>query len=100
MIRCPRCNTELPDGVSFCDACGAPVRGQMPPASPVYQPFASDPAATLPGAQPVCAVCGTPAIPGEAYCDNCGASLLAAGSTTYPAPFAGPANPPAPAPPF
>lgn len=116
MIRCPRCNTELPDGVSFCDACGAPVRGQMPPASPVYQPLTPGPAPGMaPTSQVVCPVCGTQAIAGEAYCDNCGASLLTpAGSTAaYPStpPFAGPpapapatpppfAGPPAPAPPF
>ena len=79
MIRCPRCNNELPDGVSFCDACGAPIRGGMPPASPVYQPYA-DPATEMPplapGASTVCPVCGTPVIPGEAFCDNCGSALL------------------------
>src|SRR5689334_19131904 len=95
MIRCPRCNTELPDGVSFCDACGAPVRGQMPPASPVYQPLggsAPDPAPVAASGPSVCPVCGTPVIPGEAFCDNCGAALLtSSGSTTYtpgPPPFA------------
>lgn len=99
MIRCPRCNTELPDGVSFCDACGAPVKGQMPPASPVYQPLGGGAPAPVPVAAPpaatgpsVCPVCGTPVIPGEAFCDNCGAALLtSSGSTTYtpgPPPFA------------
>src|SRR5689334_1312951 len=100
MIRCPRCNTELPDGVSFCDACGAPVRGQMPPASPVYQPFGGDTAAPAAGGQVVCPVCGTPALPGEAYCDNCGASLLNANTTAAypvsPPPFAPPAASPPP----
>ncbi len=97
MIRCPRCNTELPDGVSFCDACGAPVRAQMPSAAPVYQPV---PGGTAPG-QTACPVCGTPAIAGEAYCDNCGASLLSGPDAAYPAmpaPFAAPAPAPAPAP--
>ena len=26
-IYCPNCGIELPDGVSFCDACGTPLRG-------------------------------------------------------------------------
>ncbi|HMA37294.1 MAG TPA: FHA domain-containing protein [Chloroflexia bacterium] len=100
MIRCPRCNTELPDGVAFCDACGAPVRGQMPPASPVYQPLPGETTIATPVGQTACPVCGTPVIPGEAFCDNCGASLLtSAGAPAYPAgppPFAAP-GPPVPA---
>ncbi len=108
MIRCPRCNTELPDGVSFCDACGAPVRGAMPPAGPVYQPLGDGGQTTVPpptAAGPsACPICGTPVIPGEAFCDNCGASLLTpTGGTAYPSgppPFAAPSGPPpfAPAP--
>ncbi|HUS16546.1 MAG TPA: FHA domain-containing protein [Chloroflexia bacterium] len=100
MIHCPRCNTELPDGVSFCDACGAPVRNPMPQAQPVYQPFDGGAGAGASGSV-VCPVCGTQAIPGEAFCDNCGAALLSPGSApAYPAappPFAAPA-PAAPAP--
>ena len=104
MIRCPRCNTELPAGVSFCDACGAPVRGSMPPASPVYQPLGAGGPPPLPppvaaSGPSACPVCGTPVIPGEAFCDNCGASLLTpnGNSAAYPAgppPFAPPAGPP------
>jgi hypothetical protein len=90
MIICPRCSTELPDGVSFCDACGAPVRGQMPPAGPVYQPVPGAPAPAS-GGQTVCPVCGSPVIAGEAFCDNCGAALLtSAGAGVYqagPPPF-------------
>ena len=41
----------------------------MPPASPVYQPFAGDPSSTIPGQPLTCPVCGAPAIAGEAgYC--------------------------------
>src|SRR5437764_457151 len=61
MIRCPRCNNELPDGVAFCDACGAPIRGGLPPASPVPQPYSADPAGVgaAPGATTtVCPGCG------------------------------------------
>ncbi len=80
MIRCPRCGNELPDGVAFCDACGAPIKGVMPQASPVYPPYNADPAAgtnAAPvGTSTVCPVCGAPVIPGEAFCDNCGSSLL------------------------
>jgi FHA domain-containing protein/double zinc ribbon protein len=111
MIRCPRCGNELPDGVSFCDACGAPIKGVMPQASPVYPPYSADPApsagAAPAGATTVCPVCGAPVIPGEAFCDNCGSSLLgnAGVSTGMPAPVApapgvqyGPPPVPAPAP--
>ena len=90
MIRCPRCGNELPDGVSFCDACGAPIKDVMPQASPVYPPYSVDPAAgagAVPaGTSTVCPVCGAPVIPGEAFCDNCGSSLLGnAGVGTGPA---------------
>ena len=106
MIRCPRCGTELPDGVSFCDHCGAPVRGQMPQANPVFQPFdnqaagastANDVFPTSASAS-VCPVCGAAVIPGEAFCDNCGASLLAApiGAASAAAPPVYPTSQPAP----
>jgi hypothetical protein len=78
--------------VSFCDACGAPIGGGMPPASPVYQPYTADPmtdvAPIAPGASTVCPVCGTPVIPGEAFCDNCGSALL--GNAAVGAPVAVP----------
>jgi hypothetical protein len=79
----------LPDGVSFCDACGAPIKGVMPQASPVYPPYSADPAvptnAVPTGTSTVCPVCGAPVIPGEAFCDNCGSSLLGnAGMGTAP----------------
>ena len=48
MIRCPRCNNELPDGAAFCDACGAPLGGSLPPASPVYQPYSAEPGTPVP----------------------------------------------------
>jgi hypothetical protein len=75
--------------VSFCDACGAPIKGVMPQASPVYPPYSADPAVptnVVPtGASTVCPVCGAPVIPGEAFCDNCGSSLLGnAGMGTAP----------------
>jgi hypothetical protein len=106
MIRCPRCNNELPDGVSFCDACGAPVRGGLPPASPVYQPYTADPGVgAVPaagGTSTVCPVCGAPVIPGEAFCDNCGSALLPMsppGASVVPAtPPAQPSYGPAPMP--
>ena len=67
-IYCPNCGIELPDGVSFCDACGTPVRG-------LSQGGSQAGGSANIGAV-VCPVCATPALPGEAFCDNCGASLI------------------------
>ncbi len=68
-IYCPNCGIELPDGVSFCDACGTPLRGAQ----------SSSGGASVSGhlGSVVCPICNAAALPGEAFCDNCGASLLA-----------------------
>jgi hypothetical protein len=70
-IYCPNCGMELPEGVSFCDACGTPVRGLSGSAAPAANSVGIGSVA--------CPVCATPALPGEAFCDNCGASLIAPG---------------------
>lgn len=89
LVYCSNCGTELPDGVSFCDVCGTPVRGKN----------ANSPAGSPPGADPgpgvnqainqangigttSCPVCGAATLPGEAFCDNCGAALLTPTSYT------------------
>ncbi|HYO49818.1 MAG TPA: FHA domain-containing protein [Chloroflexia bacterium] len=78
-IYCPNptCRAELPDGVSFCDACGTPLRGQGQP-----QAFggAQGQGSASPMGSVACPVCNEAALPGEAFCDNCGASLLAPAS--------------------
>src|SRR3954463_16718101 len=73
-IYCPNCGIELPDGVSFCDACGTPLRGTQ--ASSGGDGSGSGHLGSV-----VCPICAASAMPGEAFCDNCGASLLA--PTTY-----------------
>src|SRR5437764_14418533 len=83
-IYCSNCGTELPDGVSFCDVCGTPVRGKnnVAPASSASAPDgvisadAGGGRANGVGATS-CPVCGAATLPGEAFCDTCGAALLA-----------------------
>lgn len=90
---CPQCGSQQPDGVAFCDQCGAALGGLAPgqPAPP--PPTAAPPPQVAMGAPATCPQCGTPAIPGEAFCHNCGAPLPAA------VPGGAPATPP-PAPPW
>ena len=82
-IYCSNCGVELPDGVSFCDACGTPVRGQG--AAPVGGTVGAGAGAVAPAGNGLgttsCPVCGAAAMPGEAFCDNCGASLMAPASS-------------------
>jgi FHA domain/Double zinc ribbon len=83
LVYCSNCGTELPDGVSFCDVCGTPVRGKNAnsPGSPSSgvdpSASASSPANHANGMGTTsCPVCGAATLPGEAFCDNCGAALL------------------------
>lgn len=80
-IYCANCGVELPDGVSFCDACGTPVRAQgaAAPVGGTVGAAASAPAGNGLGSTS-CPVCGASAMPGEAFCDNCGAALMAPAS--------------------
>ncbi|HST04484.1 MAG TPA: zinc ribbon domain-containing protein, partial [Chloroflexia bacterium] len=83
LVYCSNCGTELPDGVSFCDVCGTPVRGKngSPAGAPAMgvDPNAG-PGASANSANGIgstsCPVCGAATLPGEAFCDNCGAALL------------------------
>lgn len=70
MATCPNCGTQQPDGVAFCDECGARLSGASPDPSPraAAQQPPTQVAATCPD-------CGAPVVPGEAFCDNCGAAL-------------------------
>lgn len=84
---CPQCGSQQPDGVAFCDQCGAALGG-IAPAPPMAAPFPA------PAAGPMtCPSCGAPVILGELFCNNCGAPL----SPVSPAPAA-PVPPPMPAP--
>ncbi|MEP6774516.1 MAG: FHA domain-containing protein [Chloroflexota bacterium] len=90
LVYCSNCGTELPDGVSFCDVCGTPVRGKNSNA-PAGSPSGADPgpAASQAANQAngigttSCPVCGAATLPGEAFCDNCGAALLTPTSYTH-----------------
>ena len=56
-MRCPSCGFENPDGLKFCNECGAPLR--MP-----------------------CAQCGFANQPQAKFCGDCGASLIPASNTS------------------
>src|SRR5919109_1571360 len=59
-MRCPSCGFENPEGLKFCNECGAPLR--MP-----------------------CAQCGFVNQPQAKFCGECGAALLPqAGASTAP----------------
>jgi len=89
LVYCSNCGTELPDGVSFCDVCGTPVRGKNSN-SPAGSPPGADPGTVVNQAASQangigatsCPVCGAATLPGEAFCDNCGAALLTPTSYT------------------
>lgn len=49
-MRCPKCETELTNGASFCSNCGAQINHPCP-------------------------VCGAYTLPGALYCAHCGARL-------------------------
>ncbi|MGQ9710859.1 MAG: double zinc ribbon domain-containing protein [Anaerolineae bacterium] len=96
---CPQCGSQQPDGVAFCDQCGAALGGLAlgQPAPP--PPIAAPPPQVAMGAPATCPQCGAPTIPGEAFCHNCGAPLPAAvpggaPATPPPAPAWAPAPPP------
>jgi len=36
-MQCPKCNNTLPDGASFCGACGTSIPQQAPQMQPMYQ---------------------------------------------------------------
>lgn len=71
MPVCPNCQSNQPDGVAFCDECGAPL-------SALVVPVPAGPA-PISGAQTVmanlCSTCGAQVLPGTPFCDNCGAAL-------------------------
>jgi hypothetical protein len=56
-MRCPSCGFENPDGLKFCNECGAPLR--MP-----------------------CAQCGFANQPQAKFCGDCGASLIPVSHTS------------------
>jgi len=71
MPICPTCYSNQPDGVAFCDECGASLASVITPI----------PATPVPayGGQTVlagtCPTCGTQIPPGTVFCPTCGATL-------------------------
>jgi class 3 adenylate cyclase len=64
-MRCPRCDTDTPDGAKFCIECGTPLRARCPQ-------------------------CGADVLPRAKFCAECGTPLTA----QAPAPSAAAPNPP------
>lgn len=61
--QCPKCQTVVQPGATFCPKCGAALPAPPPPAP-------------IPAAPPAaCPKCGTPVTPGTAFCMNCGEKL-------------------------
>lgn len=72
MVTCPQCKSQLEDGATFCDNCGAPLAGAPKPTPPAVSPRPP----TV-GGGPTCPQCGQPVVTGDAFCENCGAVLSA-----------------------
>ena len=107
MMRCPNCNSEVPEGKRFCGHCGH----QLAPAAP--EPFDDDaPTRVVPSemgrgepepppappapTESYCPACGAHNRPGAQYCDACGAALAEAAPVATPEELAVPAELPRP----
>lgn len=91
MPICPTCHSNQPDGVAFCDECGASLDS-------VITPVPANPAPAY-GGQTVlagaCPTCGTQIVPGTVFCPTCGATLNGQGApvvASSPATYAPPAG--------
>lgn len=91
MPICPTCHSNQPDGVAFCDECGASLASVVAPAP-------ANPAPAY-GGQTVlagtCPTCGTQIVPGTVFCPTCGATLNGQGApaaASNPATYAPPAG--------
>ncbi len=81
-MNCPNCGTQQPNGIVFCDSCGASL-SQAEPVVQQQQPYpmnAKTVVAPGDGGAAVannanCPSCGAAVVAGSAFCDNCGSSL-------------------------
>jgi len=64
MAICPNCASQQPDGVAFCDECGAEMENEVMLTAAV-----------------ACPACGAPVASGDAFCEHCGAVLNLAAPT-------------------
>lgn len=71
MITCPTCHSNQPDGVAFCDECGASLAAVMAPVPPSSAAVFGAPT-VLAG---TCPTCGAAIAPGAPFCADCGAAL-------------------------
>jgi hypothetical protein len=83
MAVCPKCDSQQPEGVRYCDQCGAALESVAPAAPQPPSEVQPDPK-TLAAA---CPACGGQVMRGDAFCGHCGAALN---------PSPAPSPPPAP----
>lgn len=81
-MKCPNCNTELPEGTLFCGKCGINIQDFAAQSAGLNgeNSMGQAPAAGAPQPETNCPNCGTPRKSGESmFCSNCGYKF----STTY-----------------
>ncbi len=77
-MRCPQCQSEVPEGKKFCPECGAKLMTPCPQCGTPVPPgvkFCPECGARLVTA---CPQCGAPVPPGVKFCPECGARLVTA----------------------
>ncbi|MCC8026666.1 MAG: zinc-ribbon domain-containing protein [Clostridium sp.] len=82
---CPQCGHENPEGVKFCQECGAKLGGQgtpcpscgaqNPPGVKFCQECGTKLESAAPAAPATCPACGMENPPGTRFCGGCGAKL-------------------------
>ena len=84
VVVCPNCDSQQPDGASYCDQCGGALRDARPaaPAPPTQIQLSSAMEVTT------CSTCGANVMPGDAFCSSCGAALNSPATLHPPSPQA------------
>jgi ribosomal protein L40E len=67
-MKCHKCGAEQPEGLYYCDECGASLE------QPEFQQQAGSNSNPSTG-ENICPECGASLLPDAAFCDNCGATL-------------------------
>ncbi len=83
MSTCPRCSTQNPVHMRFCNNCGYQLGGSGVPAQAAPQAYAP-PAQARPAAAPVCWRCRSAGDAGAEFCKFCGARYGDGGAQAAP----------------